>query len=129
MSRYRNHDELDTRIEEWTVQLDHYEVMRTLQREGVAAAPVVDSRDAFNDPQFEDREFFEQVVHEDCGTYMHPGVMFKMSKTPLHIRRGPVRLGEDNEYVYKEVLNVSDEEYAELEKEGHIGMDYPPHVF
>ena len=46
-----------------------------------------------------------------------------MSKTPLSIWRGPSRLGEDNEYVYKQVIGVSNEEYARLEKEGHIGMD------
>ena len=47
-----------------------------------------------------------------------------MSETPIKIRRGPVRLGEDNEYVYKTLLNTSDEEYAELERAGHIGMDF-----
>lgn len=129
LSRYQNHDELDARIEEWTLNLDHYEVMHALQEEGIAAAPVLDSCDAYEDPQFRDRGFFEQVVHEDCGTYLHPGVTFRMSKTPLHIRRGPVRLGEDNEYIYRDILKVSDEEYAELEKQGHIGMDYPSHVF
>jgi len=37
-----------------------------------------------------------------------------------------VRMGEHNEYVYKQILGVSDEEYAELEREGHIGMDLVP---
>lgn len=46
-----------------------------------------------------------------------------MSKTPARIRRGPVRLGQDNEYVYKRSLDVSATEYAELERAGHIGMD------
>jgi crotonobetainyl-CoA:carnitine CoA-transferase CaiB-like acyl-CoA transferase len=49
-----------------------------------------------------------------------------MSKTPSRIRLPAVRLGEHNEYVYKEVLGVSDEEYAQLEREGHIGMDLVP---
>jgi len=49
---------------------------------------------------------------------------WKMSKTPLGIRRGPSRLGEDNEYVYKQVIGVSDEGYARLEKAGHIGMGF-----
>jgi crotonobetainyl-CoA:carnitine CoA-transferase CaiB-like acyl-CoA transferase len=40
----------------------------------------------------------------------------------------PVRLGEHNEYVYKQLLKVSDDEYMELEQEGHIGMDYAPEV-
>jgi crotonobetainyl-CoA:carnitine CoA-transferase CaiB-like acyl-CoA transferase len=47
-----------------------------------------------------------------------------MSDAPIRIRRGPVRLGEDNEYVYKRPLHISEEEYAALEAEGHIGMDY-----
>ena len=58
------------------------------------------------------------------GTHLYPGAPYKMSRTPLRIRRGPVRLGEDNEYVYKQLLNITNERYAELEREGHIGMDY-----
>ena len=56
------------------------------------------------------------------GSHLYVGAPYKMSD-PIKIRRGPVRLGEDNEYVYKQVLGVSDEEYAELR--GHIGMDFP----
>ena len=37
---------------------------------------------------------------------------------------GSRRLGEDDEYVYKTLLEVSDAEYAQLDQEGHIGMDY-----
>ena len=51
-----------------------------------------------------------------------------MSKTPNHLRRHPVALGEDNEYVYKEVMGVSDEEYERMVELGHIGIDYPPEV-
>ncbi len=51
-----------------------------------------------------------------------------MSQTPNHLRRPPCRLGEHNEYVYQQVLKVSDEEYAQLEREGHIGMDYAPEI-
>jgi crotonobetainyl-CoA:carnitine CoA-transferase CaiB-like acyl-CoA transferase len=54
----------------------------------------------------------------------HPGAPFKISDAPIRIRRGPVRLGEDNEYVYKRLLHISGEEHAALEAEGHIGMDY-----
>ena len=48
-----------------------------------------------------------------------------MSDMPITIRSGPVQLGADNEYVYKKVLGVSDKEYAEFERMGHIGMDFP----
>ena len=125
-SRYENQRALDRRISEWTLQRGHYEVMQVLQEAGVAAGPVMDQRDAFNDPHLRQRGVFEEVYHEDVdGSHLYVGAPYKMSDMPIRIRRGPVRLGEDNEYVYKQVLGVSDEEYAEYERLGHIGMDFP----
>ena len=128
LSRYQHQDELDPRISEWTRQVDHYEVMRRLQEVGVAAGPVLDQRDAYADPHLDHRGIFEEVIQEDAGTHRYPGTPYKMSGYPMRIRRGPVRLGEDNEYVYKTLLDYSDEEYAEFEKQGHIGMDYADDV-
>lgn len=124
LSRWRNHDKLDKHIEDWTSQHDHFAVMYMLQREGVAAGPVEHPDDAYNDPQMLDRGFFEKIIHPECGTHLYPGLHYRMSKTPNRIRRPAPLLGEHNEYVYKQVIGVSDEEYAELEKEGHIGMDF-----
>jgi crotonobetainyl-CoA:carnitine CoA-transferase CaiB-like acyl-CoA transferase len=128
ISRYNNQDELDRHIEEWTRGRDPFEVMYILQAEGVPAGPVEDYRDAYNDQHLRARGFFEWATQEDCGTHLYPGAPWKMSKTPLRIRRGPVMLGQDNEYIYKQVIGVSDEEYAKLEADGHIGMDYDPSV-
>ena len=122
--RYQAHDELDARISEWTRERGHYEVMHTLQQAGVAAGAVIDQADAYSDPHLKERGSFEEAYQEDVGTHLYPGAPFNMSRTPPSIRRGPVRLGEDNEYVYRELLGISDERYAELEREGHIGMDY-----
>ena len=119
---------MDKLIEIWTMDHEDYEVMYLLQKEGVAAGPVTDERQFFQDPHLEERGFFERVTHEDCGTHLYPGMPWKMSKSPLSIRRPPCRLGEHNEYVYKQLLGFSDQEYAELEKEGHIGMDYHPSI-
>ena len=124
ISRYRNHDALDQHITEWTSERDHKEVMHLLQSAGVAAGAVLDQRDAYDDPHLKNRGVFEEAYQEDTGTHLYPGAPFKMSETPIRIRRGPVRMGEDNEYVYKTLLKVSDEEYAELERAGHIGMDF-----
>ncbi len=126
MGRWRNHDELDRRIEEWTRQYDHFTVMVMLQEEDVAAGPVEHPDDAYNDLQMKDRGFFEVISHPECGTHLYPGLHYTMSKTPNHIRRPPPLLGEHNEYVYKQVIGVSDDEYEELEIERHIGMDYVP---
>ena len=126
--RYERHDEIDEQISQWTRSLEPQQVMRLLQEKGVAAGPVMDQRDAYADPHLNERGAFEEAYQEDTGKHLYPGAPYKMSETPSKIRRGPVRLGEDNKYVYQELLGYSAEEYAVLEEEGHIGMDYHPDV-
>lgn len=53
---------------------------------------------------------------------------WKFSETPGSMRLPPCRLGEHNRYVYRDLLGFSEEEYAELEREGHIAMDYHPSI-
>jgi crotonobetainyl-CoA:carnitine CoA-transferase CaiB-like acyl-CoA transferase len=127
-SRRANHDELDRCIASWSEGRTPYEAMHTLQSHGVAAGAVMDQRDAANDPHLNERAMFEQATQKDVGTHLYPRAPFKMSESPVGIKRGPVRLGEDNEYVYKTLLGMSDQEYAALEEQGHIGMDYAPHI-
>ena len=46
-----------------------------------------------------------------------------MGKTPISIRKPPPCLGEHNDYIFKDVLGMSDGEIAELEKDKLIGGD------
>jgi len=126
LSRWRNQEELDRLIEEWTSHHDHYEVMHILQQEGVPAGPVMDQRDAYHDAQLNSRGFFEVVRHREAGTHLYPGMLWKMSRTPMSIRRPPPCLGEHNDYVFREVLRMSEEEIAELEREKIIGGNAYP---
>jgi len=124
VSRFKNQDALDKLLEEWTKEHDHFALMHILQKEGVPAGPVMDARDCYNDPHLKDRGFFVETTHPEAGTHLYPGLFAKMSGTPLTCRLPSPCLGEHNEYVYKKLLGVSDEEYAELEREQHIGMEY-----
>lgn len=124
LSRHQNHDELDRYIEEWTGEHDSYEIMNILQGEGVPAGPVMGEKDAYSDPHLKDRGFFNELTHPVCGTHLYPGPACRMSKTPNRLRLPPPCLGEHNEYVYRQVIGVTDEEYAELESNGHIGTAY-----
>ncbi len=126
--RYQRQDEMDQRIAEWTRTRDKYEVMRLLQREGVPSGPVLKSGETFQDPQFRARGFFQELEPPSVGRYLSPGIPWKMSRTPLRIRYPAPNLGEHNEYVYKEVLGYTDEEYARLEAEGHIGTEPAAHI-
>ena len=123
-ARRLRHDAIDVRIAQWTRTQTPQSAMRTLQERGIPAGAIMHQADAFADPHLQSREFFAAAWQEDCGTHLYPGPLYKMSATPLGIRRGPVMLGQDNEYVYRELLGYSAAEYAAFVAAGHIGTDY-----
>ena len=99
-----------------------------LQSHGVPAGPVLDDADAYEDPHLRARGFFVRLSQADCGDHLYPGPPWKLSATPIEMRHPPVRLGEHNEYIYKKLLGYSDQEYQELEAQGHIGTEYAPNI-
>ena len=123
-----HHNEVDQIIGAWTLAHDPVALFHRLQKEGIAAGHLMHEEHAFNDPHLKERGFFVSVTALEVGTHLYPSTTFKMSKIPFEVRKPPVRLGEDNDYVYREVLKLSEEEYGELKALGHIGMDYAPHV-
>ena len=122
--RHANHDSLDEAITAWTRDRDPVETMNALQAAGVRAGAVMNEQDAFADPQLADRGYWEELSHPEAGMHLHPGVVWRAERTPNRLERAAPRLGEDNEYVYRELLGFSDNRYARFEELGHIGMDY-----
>ena len=122
--RLARQDEVDARIAAWTREREPSAVMHELQGRGIPAGAVMNQRDAFADAHIQERGVFELASQDDCGTHLYPGPLYKLSKTPMSIRRGPVMFGQDNEYVYRELLGYTAEEYAAIEAAGHIGTDY-----
>jgi crotonobetainyl-CoA:carnitine CoA-transferase CaiB-like acyl-CoA transferase len=125
LGRWQHRAEIDAHIAAWTVDQDPFDLWRRLLDAGVTAGPVQNERDVFACPQLNARGFFEELDHPEFGPFRYPGLNFRMSRIPNHLRRHPVRLGEDNDYVYRDLLGLSDAEYEELDQLGHIGMDYP----
>jgi len=128
ISRYQNHDKIDSHIEEWTGQHNKYQAVRLLQEEGVPAGPVLNERDAYNDPHLKERNFFLEITQKWCGTHLYAGFPWRYLRAPQKAYLAPCGLGEHNEYVFKQILKMSDEEYAELEREQYIGDTYLPSV-
>jgi crotonobetainyl-CoA:carnitine CoA-transferase CaiB-like acyl-CoA transferase len=122
--RLQHQDELDHCLAAWTSTQDARAAMEHLQAHGIAAGMVYFEPDAYDDPQLQARGFFETVTHRECGTHRYPGMLWKMSKTPGSIRSAACCLGEHNEYVYRQLLGMSEEEIAQLRQAGHIGDTY-----
>lgn len=118
--RQRNHKELDKLIGEWTRGRTHYEVMRLLQEAGVRAGAVLGIAEMMEDPHYRARGFFEMVAHPEAGTHPHPGVAWKMGRTPGSIRRPAPCFAEHNEYVFGELLGMSRNELERLQREAVI---------
>lgn len=125
-SRWENRLELNRFVEEWTLKHEPYEIMYMLQKEGIAAGPVIGPADALDDPHLAKRNFFHEITHREAGSHKYPGMFFKFSKTPAEIRIPAPCLGEHNEYVFREILGLSNEEIKWMEKEQIIGTAYLP---
>lgn len=124
VSRHRNRRELDAVVSAWTAGEDRTDLMRRLQAAGVTAAAVIRQREMFDDPHLAARGYFRSVPHPEAGTHPLAGPAYRMSRTPIGIRTPAPTLGEHNEYVYREILGLSEEEYRELLAAGITGDTY-----
>jgi len=113
LSRKKNEDELETLIAEWTSNHKAEEVASQLQAAGVPCSVVETTQDLFEDSQLKHRDHIRWLDHPVMGKHIHRRPAFKLSKTPDQPAAAPT-LGQHNEYVYKELLGLSDEEIADL---------------
>jgi len=119
-ARHRNHDELDSIISDWTKDRGKIDTMHQLQDAGIAAGAVYTAADLYADPHLEARSFWEATDEPDAGPHRFPGRPGQLSKTPLGTRLPTPTLGQHNEYVFRELLGMTDDEYAALETSGLI---------
>ncbi len=127
--RAAQQDLLDAKLAEWTQEFDDYELFHRLQAAGVPAAPVLEASRILNDPHVAARGLYQpQALQDDIGVYRYPVPLYEMPASPGGIRRPPVALGQDNDYVYRELLQVSDDDYRRLVEAGHIATAYADEV-
>jgi crotonobetainyl-CoA:carnitine CoA-transferase CaiB-like acyl-CoA transferase len=110
--RQAAHDELDEAIAGWAATVTAEEAFRRLQQAGVAAAPLLDERAFASDPQVVARQWIKPLASRDVGTFGHLGHAYR--GIPLVWDRGAPALGQDNQYVFQEILGLDDAEYERL---------------
>lgn len=117
LARWKNQDELDQRVEEWTRNHTQYDVMTQLQGAGVTATASLNVKDLVHDPQLKEREFFIETEHPVLGRLVLAGLPWRPEGTRYgNYSKAPL-LGEHNDYVLGELLGLSREEIARLEEE------------
>ena len=114
LDRKRNEAKLDQIVEEWTINLTADEVMRRMQTAGVPAGKVNSLQGVFEDPQLNHRGYFRVLHHREIGDYEALALSYTLSRTPAELRLPYPCLGEHTEYVCRELLGMSEEEFTEL---------------
>lgn len=118
--RIKHMDELHGYIRRWVLTLTLDEALERLDEGGVPASPVYSIAHIFADPHFHARQNLLHVADPILGDLVQPGVTPKLSRTPGGVRTGAPLLGQHNEEVYRELLEIPKQEYQELRGQGVI---------
>ena len=123
--RLLHQDALDQAVETWTRVQDRYDCMMKLQRAGVPAGVCQNAEDRCGtDPQLHHLKWLTEVIGTKIGTWPVYELPMKFSATPAYIggptNRGAPCYGEDNFWVFTELLGRSPAEVERLVEEGVI---------
>ena len=121
--RLANQDALDALVGCWTRGRDARQLMTALQRSGVPAGVCQTTEERCDvDPQLRALEWLTEVTGTKIGRWPVAEVPVKLSESPAYaggrVDRGAPCYGEDNEYVYGELLGMTAAEIKALADEG-----------
>jgi len=122
--RQQHHDDLDHWLEVWTQARETQEVVAVLRHHGVTVSPVATTNEVLDDPQLKTRGFFVPIDEAE-GRFPHPGIAAQLSATPGSVRRPAPAFGEHNDYVFRTLLGLTEDELVRLKETGIIA-DEPP---
>ncbi len=113
-ARKANEDALEELLTAWTQGRDKWQVTKTLQAAGVAAFPSMTSKDLAEDPHLNARGFFARLEHPEVGVRAHTAMPWRLSNSPNGVRTPAPLIGNDTDYVMRDLLGYSAQEVAEL---------------
>lgn len=110
----------EEKIGEWVSHMTVGEVVELLSGNGIPVAPVNDLDGAQENIQARAREMFVEVEDAKLGAHVQPGFPIKFSGLETDISIHAPAIGEHNNAVYGELLDLSLKEIEKLRKEGVI---------
>lgn len=124
-ARLTHQDALESLIGALTINLDGIDAMSRLQEAGVPAGICQTAEDRCDwDPQLKALEWMIELNQSEIGRWPTKTFPSRLNETPayqggLADRHGP-SYGEDNSYVYGELLGLSSSEIEQLARDGVI---------
>ena len=114
-------DVLDAEIDRWTRGHDRHELAASLQELGIPAVAVARPGERIDeDPATEQWGLWPTVDHAAMGEVRVDGLPVHFSETDWEIHKAAPTLGADNDYVFGEILGLSEAEIGRLRDEAVI---------
>ncbi|WP_138378888.1 CaiB/BaiF CoA transferase family protein [Luteithermobacter gelatinilyticus] len=118
-ARGENQAELDELVAAWTATLTAEELMARLDEYNIPQGKIYRAPDMLEDPHFKAREAIIKVAHPQFKNLKMQNVFPKFSRTPGQVRWAGPALGQHNDDIYRNLLNLSEKDIKAL-AERHI---------
>ncbi len=123
--RLTHREVVDRAIAEFCASRTRQDLEQIGRDRDVAITRVFDIADIARDPHFRERGMFVEWDDPVAGRVKGAGVAPRFSETPGGVWRGAPWLGQDNQWVFREMLGLSRAEIEQLQASGVIG-ERPP---
>lgn len=120
MARRRCLDEIDQLVAGWTRGRSAETIMSDLQGRGIPCGVVQTGHDLCRDPHLLARGFISAIEHPVLGHMRMAALPLHLSRSSLKTPRPPARLGEQNEYVFCEILGYSHDQLRSWQNAGIV---------
>jgi len=115
-ARLAARDDVNAIVSTWTGGLASEEVLAICDEEQVPCSLIYNVADICADPQVKARGSISHIEDPRVGHLAVPSPIPRLSETPARIDRLGPTLGEHNDYVYRELLGLSDQQQRELQE-------------
>jgi crotonobetainyl-CoA:carnitine CoA-transferase CaiB-like acyl-CoA transferase len=119
--RKGNRKELDELMTEWMTQHTAEEVVSLLKEAGISSGVVQNAGDLSRDPQLMARNFFVQLEHPVLGKIISDRSPIRFEEDSTVDWNAAPLLGEDNRYVFLELLGLTESALFSYAEKGIIG--------
>jgi len=112
--RKANEDALEALVASWVAKQQGPEALAALQAAGVPAGLVQNASEVLADEHLRERGYFVTLEHAEAGARVYDGPGFRLSGTPVELRRPAPLLGEHTWEIATDVLGLDGDEVGQL---------------